>query len=145
MRIFRISNLLSLALATFLGILLFWTSQAVQQKEDEFADIKGKYKHEQETLRVLGVEWDYLNRPQRLEKLAVEQLGMQAPGAKEMVRTVSDIPEPIVIPNKSVYHDVAVKPVPAPQAPKKEMIAPARTEKQSFEKLIQELDAEGGQ
>lgn len=145
MRLFRISNLLSLAFATFLGVLLFWTSQAVQKKEDELADIKGKLKHEQETLRVLGVEWDYLNRPQRLEKMAAEQLGMQAPGAKEMVRAVSDIPEPIVIPNNRVYHDVSVKAAPVPQAPKKETVAPFTAEKQSFEKLIQELDVEGGQ
>lgn len=145
MRIFRISNLLSLALATFLGVLLFWTSQAVQLKEDDLADVKGKLEHEQETLRVLSVEWDYLNRPQRLEKLATEQLGMQAPGAKEMVRTVNDIPEPIVVPNNPEFHNASLKPAPAPQAPKKETIAPATAEKQSFEKLIQDLDAEGGQ
>ncbi len=144
MKIFRISNLLSLALATFFGVLLFWTSQAVQQKEDELAEIKGNLSHEQETIRVLSVEWDYLNRPQRLEKLAVEQLGMEPPGGEEMVKTVNDIPEPLLIPNDPVYHDVSLKPAPATVVPKKETVSPSTAEKQSFEKLIQSLDG-GGQ
>ena len=35
MRIFRISNFLFLMVAVFFGVLLFWTSQAVQIKEEK--------------------------------------------------------------------------------------------------------------
>jgi len=153
MRLFRISNLLSLLLATFFGVLLFWTSQSVQMKEDELAKVKKNLAHEQETMRVLSVEWDYLNRPQRLEKLAIEQLGMEPAGGTEMVKTVSDIPEPVVDPSmdegytQPVSFDPAPvtnavpKPVASP-APVKETVSPAKAEKQSFDRLIQSLDAE---
>ena len=146
MRIFRISNLLSLILATFFGVLLFWTSQNVQNKEEELAKVKKELAHEQETVRVLSVEWDYLNRPQRLEKLAAEQLGMEPAGGKEMVKTVSDIPEPLPFDEnytQPVSFDTAPAPVVATPAPEPETVAPAKAEKQSFDKLIQSLDAEG--
>lgn len=154
MRIFRISNLLSLALATFFGVLLFWTSQSVQVKEDQLAEIKGGLSHEQEAVRVLSVEWDYLNRPQRLEKLAIEQLGMELPDGREVVKNVNDIPEPSLVPNEPALfaegfaQSVSMELDPAPPiapVPQKETIVPAKAEKQSFEKLIQSLDEEGGQ
>ncbi len=149
MRIFRISNLLSLMLATFFGVLLFWTSQSVQTKEDELAAARKNLSREEETLRVLSVEWDYLNRPQRLEKLATEQLGMEPAGGKAMVRTVSDIPEPIDMPVEESYtQPVSFAPQPvqaaAPAPVKEETVAPAKAEKQSFDNLIQSLDAESG-
>lgn len=151
MRFFRISNFLSLLLATFFGVLLFWTSQSVQTKENELARVKKNLAHEQETIRVLSVEWDYLNRPQRLEKLAIEQLGMEPAGGGEMVKTVSDIPEPIVDPSMDEGYTQAVSFDPAPAAkraapaPVKETVSPAKAEKQSFDRLIQSLDAEGGE
>lgn len=146
MRIFRISNLLSLMLATFFGVLLFWTSQNVQDKEDELAAVKKELAHEQETVRVLSVEWDYLNRPQRLEKLAAEQLGMEPAGGKEMVKAVSDIPEPLPFEEEGYTQPVSFENAtasPAPVAPAPETVVPAKAEKQSFDKLIQSLDAEG--
>lgn len=150
MKIFRISNLLSLMLATFFGVLLFWTSQSVQTKENELAKAKKELTHEEETLRVLSVEWDYLNRPQRLEKLAIEQLGMEPAGGKEVIKTVNDIPEPIDMPVMEETYtqpvSFAAEPKAAPQpAPKKETVSPAKAEKQSFDKLIQSLDADGAQ
>lgn len=147
MRIFRISNILSLLLATFFGVLLFWTSQNVQTKEDELADVKKELAHEEETVRVLSVEWDYLNRPQRLEKLAAEQLGMEQAGGKEMVKTVSDIPEPLPFEEEGYTQPVSFDAAPAAAAApalEAETVAPARAEKQSFDRLIQSLDAESG-
>lgn len=146
MKLFRISNLLSLMLATFFGVLLFWTSQSVQTKENELAKAKKNLSHEQETVRVLSVEWDYLNRPQRLEKLASEQLGMQAPGGEEMVRTVSDIPEPAYDEGytQPVSFDPAPKAVAPAPVPVNETVMPSKAEKQSFDKLIESLDGQGG-
>ncbi len=142
MRIFRISNILSLLLATFFGVLLFWTSQSVQTKEDALAEARKSLSHEQETLRVLSVEWDYLNRPQRLEKLAAEQLGMQPAGGKEMVKTVNDIPEPLPFEEEGYTQPVSFDAAPPPPvaAPARETVSPAKAEKQSFDKLIQSLD-----
>ena len=73
MRIFRISNVMILLIAATFGVFLFWTSQDVQKKERELAKIKAALAQEQETIRVLSVEWDYLNRPQRLEDLAKQE------------------------------------------------------------------------
>lgn len=157
MKIFRISNFLFLGLAVTFGVLLFWTSQAVQKKEDMLKEARQQLMQEQETVRVLGVEWDYLNRPQRLEELAAGQLGMALPSAGEVVRSVSEIPEPIIVNTDPDYFDEGiaqnvsmerpapqVRPVPV-AAPKKETVTPSSTEKQSFDRLIQSLDAGGGE
>jgi len=152
MRIFRISNILFFAAATTFGVMLFWTSQAVQQKEEQLSAIKKKLTQETETVRVLSVEWDYLNRPQRLEELAREQLGMAPASVGEMVKNASDIPEPIIVNTDPQYFEagiaqtVSIEPAagPAPVvAPKPETVSPSRAEKQDFEKLIQSL-SDGG-
>ena len=147
MRLFRISNLLSLVVATIFGVLLFWTSQAVQQKENTLNELQKNLAQEQESVRVLGVEWDYLNRPQRLEKMAAEHLGMELPSATEMVQTVSDIPEPFVVPfDPSLAQDVSLEKPAAKKIipPKAETLSPSKADKQSFDRLIESLDdAEG--
>ncbi len=147
MKIFRISNLLSLVVATVFGVLLFWTSQAVQQKEEQLGELKQNLAQETETVRVLGVEWDYLNRPQRLEKMAVEHLGMELPSATEVVKKVDDIPEPqpLVIPyDETLAQEVSTAAPKPPQQKsipmKAETISPSKADKQSFDKLIQSLD-----
>ena len=145
MRLFRISNILSFAVATICGVLLMWTSQAVQHKEDQLAEVRQHLAQETDTLRVLSVEWDYLNRPQRLEELARNQLGMEQPSANEVVRNVSDIPEP-VLEEEGLIQAVSMetaKPLP-PQAMKSEIVSPSKAEKQDFETLIQNLSTEGG-
>ncbi len=152
MRIFRISNILFLSIATCFGVMLFWTSQAVQEKENELSVLKTNLTREEETVRVLSVEWDYLNRPQRLEKLAIEQLGMELPSVKEMVRNVNDIPEPppeLFDEGAGMVQAVSMEPAaapsnaPAPVAVKKETpVSPSTAEKQTFYQLIRSLDGE---
>lgn len=162
MKIFRISNFLALGIATVLGFLLFWTSQAVQQREDTLSDIRSNLAHEYESVRVLGVEWDYLNRPQRLEKLAAEQLGMELPATTELVRNVNEIPEPIIVnTNPDFYGEeggaqnvsletpkpkvAAPAPIAVNAAPKKEIVSPAKAEKQTFYDLMNDLKKRGGE
>lgn len=97
---FRLSGLLSLAIAFFFGAVLFWTSQSVQDTERSIKGKKTILSQEKETIRVLSTEWDYLNRPQRLEELAVEGVGMGDDVPDDAVGIVSDvnqIPEPIVL------------------------------------------------
>ncbi|PZQ47469.1 MAG: hypothetical protein DI551_03275 [Micavibrio aeruginosavorus] len=158
MRILRISNILSLALATFFGVLLFWTSQSVQIKEDALSDIRGKLSHEDEAVRVLSVEWDYLNRPQRLEKLAAEQLGMQSPSGKEVVKNINDIPVPANDEGPDIFEDEGyvqpvvlkpaepsgAKPAPIAQPVKKETLSTVPADKQNFYQLLDKLNGQGG-
>ncbi len=150
MKVFRISSVLFLLMAACSGFLLFWTSQAVQQKESDLKNVKTQLAQEQETLRVLHVEWDYLNRPQRIEELAASQLGMALPSSTEMISNADQIPEPIIVNTNPLFFEdtgvqnVAMKPA-APVVPRavKETVAPRTAEKQSFEKLIANIDAQG--
>lgn len=140
MRLFRISNILCLAFATFFGVLLFWTSQSVQQKEDRLSQAQKDLTQEMETIRVLSVEWDYLNRPQRLEELAIRLLGMESASGKEVVKAASDIPEPVF--EDSFAQDVSMAPD-KKEAPKNETVTPSTAERQNFYQLLQSLDKEG--
>lgn len=95
---FRLSGLFSIVIAVFLGVLLFWTSQSVQRAEKNLTEVSRQISDEQENLRVLSAEWDYLNRPERLERLTLNNLGMDDNHAEEknFVNDISEIPEPVV-------------------------------------------------
>lgn len=155
MKFLRISNVLIFLTAIVFGVMLFSTSQAVQKKERELAKDKTALMQERETIRVLSVEWDYLNRPQRLEKLAKEQLGMQLPSAAEVMTEISQIPVPMepatsapeLVMDQDMVHTVSTAPRPAKPAPKvipqkAEIVSPSSAEKQSFDRLIQSLGEE---
>lgn len=94
---FRLSGLFSILFAVGLGILLFLTSQSVQKAEHKLSKIEQSNQAEQETLRVLSAEWDYLNRPERLEQLTRYNLDLDATHAdqKSFVSTIEEVPEPI--------------------------------------------------
>jgi len=148
MKIFRISSILSLLVAVIFGVLLFWTSQAVQVKENRLEEAKKELAHETQTLRVLAVEWDYLNRPQRLEVLANELLGMQAPTSDELLKDVSAIPEPSQDINVvqdggktySISHVPAQEQITNTTTPSPPMKSPKQAEKDDFDRLIERLD-----
>ena len=95
MKFFRISNFLSLALAVVFGVLLFWTSQSVQQAERKRSRVSHAVMQEEEFIRVLETEWDYLNRPERLETLARDYLQISRPGGETVVEDAASIPEPV--------------------------------------------------
>ncbi len=150
MKIFRISNILSFGVATGMAVLLFWTSQGVQQKEDILSDLKQELLHESESLRVLSVEWDYLNRPQRLEKLANDHLGMELPTSGGVVSSIEQIPEPQMIEIDPDFLQEGINIIPVSQEIKKiekkasDTISPSTAEKQSFDRLIESLDSDQG-
>ncbi len=145
MRIFRISNVLILVLATGLGSALFWTSQKVQNKQDALATLTGHSNHEIETLNVLTVEWDYLNRPQRLEQLAHQYLHVVRPQEDSIVVDASVIMEPVTpaIPlSKPVIIPAMVQPAaPKPAAPTAPVIQ--QNDSDRFQTLLENLS--GGQ
>ncbi len=140
MKLFRISNVLILGLATTLGGALFWTSQHVQERQDALADITAQTRHERETLNVLTAEWDYLNRPQRLEELAAEYLDVERPSETNIVTDVSAIHEPVTPP--LVPEQPAIIPaVVAPAAPKPAPVAPVieKNDSERFQTLLNNL------
>ncbi len=72
----KISHCIVCIMAIWTAVLLFWTSQSVQKTERELKKLKQSNYSEFEMVRVLSSEWDYLNRPNRLEKLAQEFLAV---------------------------------------------------------------------
>lgn len=94
----RLSGLLSIILAIFCASLLFWTSQSVQKAERELAKAEQQNEAEEEMLRVLSAEWNYLNRPERLEQLTKGNLDLDEPLAdsKNFISSADSIPQPVV-------------------------------------------------
>lgn len=92
--VMRLSTVAVLILAVLSGVSLFWVSQQVQQLEREQRMIRQQVASEQEGIRVLVAEWDYLNRPERLERLVVRYLDdMQTVQPENLLTNVSDVPE----------------------------------------------------
>lgn len=117
----RLSTLLSLSAAVVAGFVLFQTSQNVQDAEGRLRSIQTALSKEQDAMRVLEAEWDYLNRPDRLEELAQQHLKMKAQSPMSLVNDSSDLPEtgapalPKRKPDFQIRPAVAV----APAAPEK--------------------------
>lgn len=77
--------LLWLILAAFCGIALFHTSQKVNDGREHLVLLEQNTLKEKEDLRVLQAEWSYLNKPERLEKLARQHLGLQPMKNKQFI------------------------------------------------------------
>lgn len=90
-------NMLSLrvgvvfAAVVLLGVALFSTSQNVQKAENRLEGIEGDIEKAEKATHVLRAEWAYLNRPQRLEVLARDYLGMDVPSPHNVVQGLDDI------------------------------------------------------
>ena len=95
---FKVSSVTALLLALLSGGALFWVSQQVQQGEREQRKLQQIMSQEQEAIRVLNAEWDYLNRPDRLEALAEGYLKMEPAKADNLLQNASSIPEPAQTP-----------------------------------------------
>ena len=90
--------LVPFVLAAFAGAGLFWTSQNVQTLNDDLAKARIEIMSEQETIRVLRAEWDYLNNPERLEKVADDYFSGKGHevGTADLVQDPEYLPEPFV-------------------------------------------------
>jgi hypothetical protein len=91
----KLSTIASFVLATALGAALFWVSQQVQMLEREQRGINQQISSEQEGMRVLNAEWDYLNRPDRIEALAAKYLDQMQPVVpNNLLLNAKSVPEP---------------------------------------------------
>lgn len=142
MKIMRVSTVVAVMFAVATGTMLFSTSQKVQKAERQLSKLTAEKNREQEAMRVLRAEWDYLNRPDRLEALASRYLGMKQPE----LATVTDDPKriapvqtfqvPVVAraPSPLTQQAVYQAAVPAPAAP------PA--EQKNFQAVLHDLSGE---
>lgn len=151
---FRLSGVLCMVLAILCGGALFWTSQSVQKAERKLSQAVQNNQTEQETLRVLSAEWDYLNRPARLEKLTKGNLDMDEvlANSENFIQTTDDIPQPVtpVIPKMKpeFLQHVSTK----DKAAESNVSAPRQTlppkvieksERENFNQLIENFVEEG--
>ncbi|MGB0719113.1 MAG: cell division protein FtsL [Bdellovibrionales bacterium] len=147
----RIRTFVVFACAALSGAALLHASQRVQEAENRLVQIQAETDKEQDAIRVLRAEWEYLNNPARLEALAAEFLHMAPPAPKTvpqtLVNSVADMqagadsvaaerPAPVkVIPVSSRVAPAIAPPKPPAPAP----VAP--TEKQKdFNDILKSLD-----
>lgn len=70
---------------------LFSTSQRVQQEESHLSALRADLAQERQSARVLRAEWDYLNRPDRLETLARQYLNLTPPESGALLSSLEDL------------------------------------------------------
>ena len=93
--VLRLSTLTSIVLALLAGGALFWVSQQVQMLEHEQRQLKQDIATQKEGIRVLDAEWDYLNRPDRLEALVADHLKTMAHVTPEnLLQDAKAVPDP---------------------------------------------------
>ncbi len=100
--------IIMIAVIALSGALLLHTSQSVQQVEAVLDRLNADIAREKQGIEVLEAEWAALNSPYRLERLAVESLGMLPPNAAEMQTDFSCLPEEIA-PEGLVAEDAVIK------------------------------------
>ncbi|HPD82951.1 MAG: hypothetical protein R3D88_03000 [Alphaproteobacteria bacterium] len=148
---FRLSGLFSICLAVLCGALLFWTSQSVQRADQKLSQLEQENNSEIESLRVLSAEWDYLNRPERLEKLTVNNLDMDEVHAEgeNFIDASEDIPQPIspIVPQvkPEILQHVSTKTQPSKPAVQNKSTVIQKSEREDFNRLIESFSEEGQQ
>jgi hypothetical protein len=88
----RLGTVFWLVLVLAAGFTTFKVKYAVQDIEDELSRTRRQTIAEQQEIRVLTAEWTYLNQPERLAELNRRFLGLAAITAKQLQRSVEEIP-----------------------------------------------------
>ena len=61
----------------FLGVSLYQVKHLITKKEMKLAQIKNNIKNAQSNIKILKAELSYLKRPDRIEKIALNKLGLR--------------------------------------------------------------------
>jgi len=88
----RLGNVFWLVLVLAAGFTTFKVKYAVQDIEDQLNRTRRQTVAEQQETRVLTAEWTYLNQPERLAELNRRFLGLTAITAKQLQRSIEEIP-----------------------------------------------------
>lgn len=72
----RAFNIALVLVVLLLAFVLYSFEHRMRAGERALARLSGEITEERETIRLLDAEWSYLSRPERLERLAREHVGM---------------------------------------------------------------------
>lgn len=73
-----------LGLAALLSLAVYMMKFEVERQETRLAALHQTLQRQEETIQVLGAEWSYLNRPERLRDLAARYLKLAPVAAKQI-------------------------------------------------------------
>lgn len=88
----RVGAVFWLVLVLVAGFTTFKVKYAVQDTEDQLNRVRRQTVAEQQEIRVLTAEWTYLNQPDRLAELNRRFLSLSPISAKQLQRSITDIP-----------------------------------------------------
>lgn len=91
MSVIRVSLVIWLIVAGAVAFGLYQVKYEVQHLEHKLSSVRQDIKQDRNALHVLEAEWSYLNRPQRLERLAEKHLEME-PATTKQVAAVTQLP-----------------------------------------------------
>jgi cell division protein FtsL len=119
MSIVRVSLVIWLIVAGAVALGLYQVKYEVQRLEEELHQVRSDIRQDRVALHVLEAEWAYLNRPERLQRLASKHLDMGPAGAKQ-VAAVTALPPRISDSEEAVRYasaeDDGSEALPLPQA-----------------------------
>lgn len=88
----RLSSLCWLLLVAVTGFTTFKLKYTVQDIEDELSRVRKQTIVEQQEIRLLTAEWTSLNQPDRLADLNRRILGLAPMAARQLQRSIEEIP-----------------------------------------------------
>jgi cell division protein FtsL len=121
MSVVRVSLVIWLIVAGAVALGLYQVKYEVQRLEEELQQVRKDIRQDRVALHVLEAEWAYLNRPERLQRLAAKHLDMGPSGAKQ-VAAVTALPPRISEGEQAMRYasaggaDGAEEALPLPQA-----------------------------
>ncbi len=87
----RIVNIVVLAITVMFAFGLYKLKYNTSISEDQLVQLQRDIEQEQRALRVLKAEWSHLNRPERIQALAVKHLALK-PLDPGQILEIKDIP-----------------------------------------------------
>ena len=149
MSVVRVSLVIWLIVAGAVALGLYQVKYEVQRLEEELQQVRNDIRQDRVALHVLEAEWAYLNRPERLQRLASKHLDMGPSGAQQ-VAAVTALPPRISKGEQAVRYasadgaDGAREALPLPQAKPWSLEQPMYARAEQRRAQPQSRDPEGG-